>query len=85
MSTQNRLSPHKFWVKIGAVEWPGDDEEAAENIMADNGCPPVEGITTYEVEFERVLVRGLYPTAWTNNCSILGDRYGRPHEISYQW
>jgi hypothetical protein len=59
------LEGDRGWVNLVQVGWPGDDDDA-ENIASDDGHPPLEGITTYNVRFQRVSVDLLYPFCWTD-------------------
>jgi hypothetical protein len=77
------LEDDEGWVDLVKVNWPEDDDDARE-IATDDGHPPLEGITTYKVGFQRVHVYLLYPFCWSDLLAN-DDLFGmtRPPEISY--
>jgi hypothetical protein len=79
------LEGDQGWVDLIQVDWAGDDD--AENIASDDGYPPLEGLTTYHVGFQRVSVDLLYPFCWSDLLYIAYKVFGsaRPPEISYQY
>lgn len=72
------------WVDLVQVQWPEDDEDAR-IIASEDGYPPVEGMTTYKIGFQRVEVIVLYPFCWMDLDSIADRVFGvaRPPQISY--
>jgi hypothetical protein len=81
------------WVDLVQVDWPESesdededddkDEDEDEDGAADHGFPPLEGMTTYEVGFQRVPVDELYPTCWMDKETIPEKWYCRPPKMTY--
>jgi len=54
------ISVWSAWVDLVHVDWP-ESEGGAKELEKDDGYPPIEGITTYHVGFQRVPIMDLYP------------------------
>lgn len=69
------------WVDVVHVDWPGpgidDDDE--------DGLPPIEGITTHHVGFQRVEIEELYPNCWHDFEVNHWDFYIRPPQRTYDY
>jgi len=84
-----RTSSSEAWVDLVQVDWPDSesDEDEDEEGLADHGFtdgfPPIEGMTTYEVGFQRVPVLELYPTCWMDKGTIPEKWYARPPKMTY--
>lgn len=79
------LESDEGWVDLVQVDWPGDDEGDAEYNAGDDGHTPIEGITSYNVGFQRVAVEELYPFCWIDLEYIAYKVFGavRPPAICY--
>jgi hypothetical protein len=63
-------------------DWPGDEVDV-EEIADDGGNRPIEGITTYQVGFQRVPVVELYPSCWSDLDEMPWEYYFRPPALTY--
>jgi hypothetical protein len=57
-------------------EWPGPDPEDEEDILADDGFGPIEGMTCQHVDFQRIAIEHIYPEYW-REMTILGEDWVR--------
>jgi hypothetical protein len=94
-AANGRTSSSRAWVDLVQVDWPDresdededEDEDEGEEEPADHGStdgfPPIEGMTTYEVGFQRVPIVELYPTCWMDKETIPEKWYTRPPKLTY--
>jgi hypothetical protein len=82
--TNPKVAP---WIDVVEADWPPgpdydeDDPFAERNqILRDNGYPELEGMTTYNVGFQRINAVAAYPTYWWNleENDRFWQSYGRP-------
>ena len=60
-----------------------EDENMPDKDKFEDGWPPIEGVTAYNVGFQRVSVDDLYPSFWRDKYAISGVLYVRPPGRTY--
>ena len=92
-----RTSTSAAWVDVVQVDWPEDDSDEEDEEEEDDDddvdmpdedrlvgeWPPIEGVTAYDVGFQRVSVDDLYPSFWRDKESISDALYVRPPGLTY--
>jgi hypothetical protein len=77
------------WVDVVHVDWlDHDDADAdadASGTMQEDGWPPIEGITSHHVGFQRVEIEELYPDCWHDFHENPWDFYMRPPQRTYDY
>jgi len=76
------ISVWSAWVDLVHVDWP-ESEGGAKELEKDDGYPPIEGITTYHVGFQRVPIMDLYPECWRSLDLMSWKYYWRPPKRSH--
>jgi hypothetical protein len=74
------------WVDLIQVDWPeiDSDDEGKQSGKTEEGFPPIEGMTNYEIGFQRVPIDQLYPTCWLDKMTIPEKWYTRPPGLTYR-
>ena len=90
-----RVTASSAWVDVVQVDWPEDEDEEDEDEDDDEDedmldadklvgeWPPIEGVTAYNVGFQRVSIDDLYPSFWRNKDTISDVLYVRPPRLTY--